>query len=369
MPSPDLRSYHALALFDKGAAELLERALVDAVSKLPGWRPREGNTELVLLEAMALLVDEAIFTVNRLPDAVVEVLMRLYGITRDLGAPSTTTVRFTVADALGHVIPAGTRVRLTLAGDVVDFITNVGLAIPGGQTAGNVAATATRNGAVANGTPVNTPLELVDAVPFVDAVVIQTIPTGGAEAETDAEWRDRAVTRFSRVTDVLVTASHFTAAALEWPTVQRATTIDNHNGAGAANGHVAVAVAAAAGVALAAQDKVNLEADLEERSQVNLDVHVIDPTITAVAVTAEVKRLAGFDNATVVANVQAAIRAYLNPDSWPWAGTVRRNELIALLDGVDGVDYVVSLTAPAADVVLAGVAPLADDGSLNITTS
>lgn len=371
MPSPDLRAYHRLTLFDRDARDLVERATADAVVKLPGWVPREGNTELVLIEALSLIIAELVFTVNRLPDAVVEVLMRLYGIVRDEGAAPTATVTFNLADTLGHQIPAGTRLRLTPGGsiDPVDFLTDTGLTIAAGSAAGTVAVTGQRNTADVNGTAIGVALELVDAVPYVNTVELATAVTGGADAETDDEWRDRAITRFGRLVETLVLPAHFTAAALEHATVFRATTIDNHDGTNPNNGHVAVAVAAAGGAFLAAADKTALEDDLEARALASLDVHIIDPTITTVAVTATVKAAAGHTAATVEADVKAALNDYLNPDTWPWAATVRRFELVALIDGVDGVDYVVSLDAPAADVALSGLAPLADAGVLTITVT
>ena len=59
-------------------------------------------------------------------------------------------------------------------------------------------------------------------------------------------------------------------------------------------------------------------------------------------------------------NIVDALDTYLSPDTWEWGGTVYRNELIALIDQVAGVDRVVSLTTPATDLALTGVAPLAD---------
>src|SRR3954451_10720454 len=112
MPSPDLSQYNPLILLDKAPSDLVARALTDAAVKLPGWTPREGNTEMALLEVMALTVSEDIFAINPLPDAVLDVLIRLFGIPRILGTPATGTATFTLSDNLGHTIPAGTRVRL-----------------------------------------------------------------------------------------------------------------------------------------------------------------------------------------------------------------------------------------------------------------
>ena len=64
-----------------------------------------------------------------------------------------------------------------------------------------------------------------------------------------------------------------------------------------------------------------------------------------------------------------ALQNYLSPDNWPWDAVVRRNELIALIENVDGVDYLHAghPTVPAGDIELTGMAPLVTYGTLNIT--
>ena len=111
-----------------------------------------------------------------------------------------------------------------------------------------------------------------------------------------------------------------------------------------------------------------LVSDLTAKAHSGLAIHVIAPTITAVPVTVSVTLTPGAVAATVIAAINTALAAYLNPDAWAWSATVYRNELIALIDRVPGVGRVVTLTAPAADVTLVGVAPLADDGTLTVTT-
>jgi hypothetical protein len=110
-----------------------------------------------------------------------------------------------------------------------------------------------------------------------------------------------------------------------------------------------------------------IEDALEEAALANLDVHVEPPTVTAVDVTATVVRLTGHDPVTVAEDVETALAAYLDPGAWEWGAVVRRNELIALMDAVTGVDYVDTITTPAADVPLAGVGPLAELGAVAIT--
>lgn len=370
MPSPDLRQYSDLILYDADPIDLVERARADAAVKLPGWVPREGNTELVLIEAIALEVAELVFAVNRLPGSIVEVLLRLYGITRSLGTPPEAELLVTLSDTLGHTVPIGTRFRLDVPGsDPVIFTLDVGLVVAPGGSSGTVTATGTTNTEAANGTPAATPLTLLDAVPFVEGAVLATEPGGGTGPESESEWRDRGVEMFARLVSTLVLPEHFTSEVLTNPDVYRATTIDNWNVSVAANGHVTVAVLGEGGVALSAGRKTELETDLEAKALANLDVHVIDPVITDVAVTVTVRRLPGFTDAAVQTNVAAVLAAYLNPDQWPWSGVVRRNELIARIDGAAGVDYVETLTVPAADLPLVGVAPLADIGAVSVTVT
>jgi uncharacterized phage protein gp47/JayE len=371
MASPDLRNYTELVLYDRAPADLVDRAILDATTKLPGWVPREGNTEVVLIESMALEVAEMVYAINRLPGAVTEVLLRLLGITRSTGTPATTDVLFTLSDDAGHTIPAGTLVRLTVAGVDVVFATDEELVVPALATTGAVAATATEVGTVANGTAAGTALEVISSVIFLEAAELASVVSGGADPEDTSAWLDRAVERLARLTDALVLPEHFTSAALEDVRVGRATTIDlldpAAGPAGSDPGHVTVVVADSAGAALSAPIMAEIEDALEEAALANLDVHVEPPTVTAVDVTATVVRLSGHDPVTVAEDVETALAAYLDPGAWEWGAVVRRNELIALMDAVTGVDYVDTITTPAADVPLAGVGPLAELGAVAIT--
>lgn len=377
MPSPDITPYVDLTLFDKDPQDLVDQAVEDALVTLPDWEPAEGNTEMVVLEGEALIGAEVIYAINRLPGATVEILLALYGVLRDAGSPPTVELRFELSDDLGHTIDAGTTVRLPLGGDleVMDFTTDADLVVANGDTEGVVMATGSRNSIDANGIAAETEYELQDAVPYVDRVMGNTDVNAGAEPETGEDFLDRGVQVLRRLVNTLVLPEHFTAEALLNPLVVRATTLDNFDvtvGGGSVPGdhpgHVTVLVAGAAGAALDPGDVADLDADLEAKSMANLAVHVAGPTVTNVAVTAEVIRLAGYLDAEVEANVGAALQAYLDPDTWEWGRDVYRNELISVIDQVEGVDRVVSVTAPAADVVV-DVDELINDGVLTITVT
>src|SRR4051794_21588747 len=283
VPTPDLTPYNDLTLYDIQPADLVARALLDATTKVPEWQPVDGNTELVLMEALSLVVSEMVYAINRVPSAVTVTLLNLFGITRSQGTPSTATVTFALSDNLGHEIPAGTLVRLTVGADTIDFATTAALSVAPGSATGTTAVTATVNTDLANGVASGTVLELISAIAFVDSVQLATDVAAGSDPETDSEWLTRTVQQFARLNETLVLPAHFTAAALTHPQVARATTIDNYN-AGAAPGHVSIAVLGLGGALLSGADKTAIQTELDAQAQANLGVHVIDPTITNVNV-------------------------------------------------------------------------------------
>lgn len=362
MASPDLTDLNDLVLYDANADSLVERAVLDSAIKMPDWLPQTGDQAVVLMESLALIVAEDVYAINRLPGGVLDVLLRILGITRSLGAAPTTTITFTTSGGQPLDIPQGSIVRLTLGdGSTLDFTTDAH-AVGAGPTL-TTAATATAATAAANGIVTGTPVAVISALPAVDSAALASNVAAGADPEEETPWRTRGVQQLQRLTSTLVAPAQFVAAALTNPLVYRATALDNNNNGVATPGYVTVAVVGSAGAMLSSGDKTALQVALAAQAQANLAVVVIDPTITSVTVTATVHPLTGYTTAQVQANVAAALDAYLSPDTWLWSGTVRRNKLIQVIEDAEGVDYLTTLSAPAADVTLTGVAPLADFNS------
>lgn len=373
MVSPDTTPYVDLRVFDRSAQDIFQAALTNLLTYLPEWEPREGHTEVVLLEALALQVSEAVFAINRVPGAVVEVLLRLYNIPRDLGSPPAAELTFTVTDDTGHTIPAGTRVALVAGDSTVVLATDETVAVPGGDTVVTVMATGDTNTTAANGVAPGTTVELVDAVTAVETVALSSYVGGGADVEDDAAWFTRGIQRFSRLAETLVLPRHFVSAALERPEVSRAFAIDNYDpGAGGSPGdhagHVTVAVYGD-GAELTSGERTVIEGVFDATAQANLAVHVVSPTLTSVPVTTSVVGVPGYTEAGIQSAVTDALADYFSPESWGWSQTVYRNELIALISNVPGVERVTTLTVPAGDQALTGVAPLTQLGAVAVTVT
>jgi hypothetical protein len=377
MPSPDVAQYLGLDLVQLDEVTLIEQALAQLVNQFPDWEPRPGNTEYVLLEAIAGMLVELGYTINALPDGITEILLRLFGLERDQGAPPTIAARFNLSDTVGHTIPAGTTVRLDLGEDTdpVDFTTLDDLVVPPGQSFGTVTADASAATVEVNGVPAGTQLEVLDALRWIDSVVLAEGAYGGRDPEDGTAFLNRAIPVLSRLTTTLVRPADIEAYVAERPGVTRVKVLDLYNPAtpavrpGNAPGFVTVAVAGPSGSPLPSTSKSALLSELINRTHAGLKIDVVDVDVSTVDVTIEVLRFGSAVSADVEANVRAAIRAYLNPDVWAWSSTVFRNELIAVADRAAGVDVVVDVTVPAANVNLTGWAPLAKVGTITVTVT
>lgn len=371
--SPDVSSYVDLRIYDKDPTDILRSAIEEFRSLVPEWKPREDNTEVMLMQSMAVEVAEAVYAINRLPNAMIIALMRLYGIDRDAGAFAETMIEFEVVNTMGYTIPARTRLLLPATqgyGSLV-FETTANLTIPYGMTRGIIPAKATEVTDASNGVPVGTRFQVLDQSNYINGVTNTEIVHGGRHPESDKEWFSRGVQRFQRLTDTLVVPKHFETAALEDPRVRRARALDSYDpslGTGVPGdhpGHLTLALYSDGGL-MTAEDKNAVLESFTDRKFAPLVLHTVDPVVTTIDVNVVVKPNPDYMNSAVVDAVNLAVRAWLNTDVWDWKATVYVNELIGLISELPEVDYVTQLVSPAANVQLNGAAPLANLGLIDV---
>ena len=63
----------------------------------------------------------------------------------------------------------------------------------------------------------------------------------------------------------------------------------------------------------------------------------------------------------------ARLEEYLSVYNWSWAETVRLNDLISVIDQVEGVAYVATVAEPATDVTLSGDDALVSPGTFDVS--
>jgi hypothetical protein len=368
---PDFIQYLDLTIYDASPQDLVDNALEYLQTLLPEWQPRENNMEIMLLEAQAVMVSEIIATINRLPGGLMAILLQLFDIHYDLGAPPLVLLRFDMVIPGEHHIPQGTSARLHIADGIepVIFATDVELTIPAGEVTGVVQATGNRFTTDANNVPAEVTLELLDSIIYVSSVRTESEVGDGRDPEDDIAYFTRGKLRMNRLTDALSLPRHYEAFTLENPIFTQAQAVDNWDNSvatpGTVPGWITVVVYGAGRLASTAE-KSALQQELQARSLVNLGVLVIDPILVEQNVDVSLVGLPEFTVERLTSDVDAAIRSYLDPSNWPWSQTLRRLELATVISNVVGVDYIITLTEPVGDVALTSPAMLITPGDINI---
>jgi uncharacterized phage protein gp47/JayE len=370
--NPDYAKYIDMTLYDKNASDIKAAALATLQSRMTDYIPAETNIEVMLIEAMAIEISEGIFTINRLPQVMMESLLSLYGVSRDPGKRATVTVQFTMLDNAGYVVPAGTQMAYLVSDDeTVMFTTDTELTIPSPSTTGPVTATASIYSSSVNGITPGTELILASPIDSVVSIEVSVTSSGGVEPETIEDWLIRGTQRLQRLSDALVLPSHYAASALEHAYVKRTSVVDNFNAPsgtpGSDAGHLSLFVYGD-GAELTAPQKEELLSILQANAVANIIIHIEDATVVTEAVNVTVVKEADADETATHDAVVSAINDYLNTATWDWSGTLRRNSLIAVIASADGVAYVDTLTTPASDVSLGTTGMvLAEAGTVTVT--
>lgn len=347
MSSPDTTPYVDLTVYDKDLQEIFQAALLYARNNLTDWNAKETNTEVVILEALALMVSESVFAINRLPNTVLEILLKLFGLTRSTGTFPTFTATFTIQSGatLPVTIPAGFEVIYDL-GDGLDFAVfslDSDVTISSGTT-GSGTFTGNLRTARYNDVPSNTAFTIINPLYYLTSVVTSTAISGGAGAETDSQYFERTTTRLARLSEALVIPRHFSNYAIEKSYVETAATVDLYNypsgTAGSDYSHVAVFVFGD-NDRVSSSNRTTLQSELADRCMASITPTVNDPDrLAVVGVHGTVVRTSSANSATVETSIESALDAYYAPSAWPWSKNLRWTNLVSLVENVAGVDFV-----------------------------
>lgn len=94
MPSPDFSEYIDLTEYDLQPQELYAQSIVYAKTALPEFNPRPGTLEDAILQGGAFLAASTMGALNRLPDELMEGILRVMGVLRSEPTQSTVAVEF-----------------------------------------------------------------------------------------------------------------------------------------------------------------------------------------------------------------------------------------------------------------------------------
>lgn len=365
--------------------ELSDLGMEYLQSQVPGWEPHGGNLDVWIIEAVAFMAARiAVMTAD-----VPATIFRWFGTevmgifpadpTPSVGLSTWTVRPDNVAEL--NVIPDEWQVII----NGQTFSVNERYEIPPGTSSiSGVQLVALENGT--SGSGLTDDPQLVNLLPWVQAIHMDGPTEGGSDGENDEDFLDKLSSLLRLMGPKLVRASEVEPFVRQIPLVHRALGLDLYDptaggGAGAwdIGKTITVAIADAAGEPLDSLTKDAVKELIKTSREVNFRIFIIDPTYNLIGVTYDAVCFAGSNPVEVKAQADAAIESYLSPamwgspnqgdgevDKWVYTNKVRFGELYAVLNGVVGLDYVNSIAIQLGsnppvtntDVTLLGVAPL-----------
>jgi hypothetical protein len=379
-----------------------------------------SNPAVVIIEAVGSIYDKLIYQLNRWPQAVIQKVLSLIGITLNPATAATVSQTFTLSapQVDDTVIPTGTQIStsdgttvfstltdltirayLTNAGTIsltsgstavtgsgTNFTTDVqagwqistdgatwytvanvggstsltltssatstvsGSAYRAGAVSGTVSAQATTVGSSTNiaASALNT---LVNQPAGVGSTVNNAAAAGGTDIETTTAAIARAPSAFASRDVACSTGDYEYFAQKILGTNSRVKGFANTNVAAATPGYVTVALLSPAWTtssAVSSQERASVIRDMQTRTfagattiDVPADIQRFDTGTNIPAVL--VWRQSRYDEATVRANVAAAINNLLNPNTYTWGRTIFTDDLAQAVGAAVGVDRVHSV--------------------------
>lgn len=332
LPDLDLRNEEELVaqVIDALPAELSDR--------------NRSNPEVKLIEGIGAFYGALLYQLNQVPERLQIALVNLLGIEREQPTRATVTLEFTATTSV--TIPAGTRVKTGTDSSAVFFSTDAELTITSPATTGQISATAEEAGSAGN-VAADTLVRIHEPIGGVSAV---TNPAGASGGQ-DLESLDALFARVPlgvRALERAINDEDFAYHAERIDGVSRARAFA-HNGA--VTVHI---LAEDLNESDASALRTAVQTDLLARTLPSVVVTVAQPAIRLVQITAlEAKLSNGATTTTVENGARVALGNFLTAkpivasdgssiehDAWPWGESLWRNDLIALIDDVDGVDRV-----------------------------
>ena len=211
--------------------EILQNALSAISTTLPGWVPRESHIEVILLEQLAAMVSQSATVAAQVPLAIFSILGALFGINPIQGQAAQALTTWTMSDAAGYTIPAGTIVNYQVLGNqTYQFATVLPITVPAGSTvATGVVIQASDIGTAFNGIGTTTPLILNTSQSYVASIVPTTVTSGGVDPETTDAYLNRLSNQLHYITPRPILPGDFAALAANVDGVYRATAFNGLN--------------------------------------------------------------------------------------------------------------------------------------------
>jgi hypothetical protein len=349
-PAPDFGTDYVQLELTTDEQTLADGAIARLQAAWEDWEPNDGDMEVVLIETLAPLAQNAIQQAANMPPAALIALGEMMGIAYSDGiqAQTTATMEF-LDDAGGYYVPAGS--EISLGGYAFSTAYDVTSAA-GETTATGVEIIATVVGIGANGlTTGSSGWSSISLPVWVQSIDTEAPTAGGEEPDNDQDFLNKVSRELQLRARVVVTLPDYEIAALDTPGIGRvfAQTDSARN--------ITVWVTDPQREPVNDDIKDELAALYATKRLVNVTVAIADPAYTEIDIEWEAVVQSGYAASDVLARGNSALAQLLNPAGWgsPLSGDpgsanalswendniVRVNKIIQTLGAVVGLDYVV----------------------------
>jgi hypothetical protein len=335
--------------FTPDANAMADAAVAQLQAAWTDWTPNDADPEVVLIEAIAPMAASAETLAAQVPgEAVRAIGTKLYGIAYDNGSPAQTTVTLTFVDGRSYTVPAGGQINI----DGYAFALNSDAVIaPSGGAGPFVLAgcpvTATVNAEAATGLT-GALCASLNLPSFVTAISVDAPTSDGTDPMDDTTYTNLVVAKIRLKGDTLISATDFALEAVLQPGVGFAWAQGN-------TARVVTVVLAdpnAQPVPSSVKAAVNTIFSDPSVRGVNITYNLLDPVYTAVSVTYAVKIPATQDATAAAAAIANLLNQVLSPVTATKStdSTIHVYKLVALIGGLQAVDYVESITLSGSNI-------------------
>ena len=209
MPSPDFSTYIDFSGFDEQPATIYQDAVAYAQTALPEFNPRPGTIEDAILQAGAYVGALSIGAINRLPDGLVEGILKIMGVTRIESTAGTVDVEIEFFDA-GQTLDAGTLFIYDYfdGSQVIQLSFILEDAVTAAEAETTVTATLTSliNGVIPS-IAIGTQFLPASPSAIIFSCTTTSVVAQGDSSETETQFLNRAATYLQSLSSTLNTAT------------------------------------------------------------------------------------------------------------------------------------------------------------------
>lgn len=374
------------------AETLIEEVFAELEAQIDGWEPAAGNLETFLIRAIVyrLIVPLAQLAADVPPEIFDRWGEEITEVKRRESISATALSTWTLTDKVGRKIPAGTEIGLrrpdgSLKGFrvVEDVIVAVGSEV---TKAGEVVLEAIDPGT--DGNELSGTGSVEGALGFVLSAVVLGESSGGEDAEEPIAYLGRLRETMKTLAPRPIIANDVAILARNHVGVGRSVAIDNYNAETKAKEQektTTVVVTNEAGLPCTAPVKAAVLADLKAKREANYIFFVVDAEYKEIDLTCVFVEQPGYSHAAVKESLEAALNEFFSArffgqrppgdaSSWVNATTVRYQDLVTVVNNVEGLDYYTTLKMAlkgaeqkAEDLALGGTYPLPKKNVFTVT--